>query len=152
MINIKLNRIYFLSISILIFIIDLLIKYLININFNSILNKDLILFTFDYVRNYGAAFNLLSGSRIFLSTISIFISILLILFIFKKEKVSNIELYSYSFILGGTLGNGYERIFKGYVIDFINLKFIDFPVFNISDISINIGFFLILYIYIKNKK
>jgi signal peptidase II len=54
--------------------------------------------------------------------------------------------------LGGTIGNGIDRITKGYVIDFINLNFIDFPVFNIADISINIGFIFIIYGLIKNKR
>ena len=72
--------------------------------------------------------------------------------IIKQNKYHNLDLYSYSFILGGTLGNGVDRIFKGYVIDFINLNFINFPVFNIADISINIGFFLLMYSFIRNKK
>ena len=54
--------------------------------------------------------------------------------------------------MGGTLGNGIDRITKGYVIDFINLNFIDFPVFNIADISINIGLLLIIYGFIKYKR
>ena len=45
-----------------------------------------------------------------------------------------------------------DRILNGYVIDFINLNFINFPVFNIADISINIGFILILYSIFKNKR
>ena len=61
-------------------------------------------------------------------------------------------LLSYSFILGGTIGNGIDRIFKGYVIDFINLNFINFPVFNIADISINIGFIILLYNIFKNNR
>ena len=56
---------------------------------------------------------------------------------------------SYSFILGGTLGNGIDRVTKGYVIDFININFVDFPVFNISDIAINIGLIFIIYGFIK---
>ena len=63
-----------------------------------------------------------------------------------------IDLLSFSFILGGTLGNGIDRITKGYVIDFINLNFIDFPIFNIADVSINIGLILAIYALIKNKK
>ena len=62
------------------------------------------------------------------------------------------ELYGYSLILGGTLGNGLDRILNGYVIDFIKLNHINFPIFNIADISINIGFFLILYSLLKIRK
>ena len=70
----------------------------------------------------------------------------------KRNNISKIDLFSYSFILGGSIGNGYDRISKGYVVDFINLNFIDFPIFNIADISINIGLIIIIYSFIKYKK
>ncbi len=145
MINIKPLRLYFIFLSLLICFIDQFSKYIISINYKSIINKDLILFTIDYLENYGAAFNIFNGSRIFLSTISIFFSLVLIYFIFKNNINKTIDLFSYSFILGGTMGNGLDRIYKGYVVDFINLNFINFAVFNIADVSINIGFVLILY-------
>ena len=145
MINIKPLRLYFIFLSLLICLLDQFSKYIISINYKSIINKDLILFTVDYIENYGAAFNIFNGSRILLSTISLFFSLVLIYFIFKNNINKTIDLYSYSFILGGTMGNGLDRIFKGYVVDFINLNFINFAVFNIADVSINIGFFLILY-------
>ena len=151
-INIRNKRFYYILLSILIFLIDQFSKYLININHNSIINNDFILITIVYVKNYGAAFDILSGSRIFLSTVSTIFSIVLIYFILIKKNLNNLNLLSYSFILGGTIGNGIDRINKGYVVDFINLNFIDFPVFNIADISINIGLLFIIYGYIKNKK
>ena len=77
---------------------------------------------------------------------------ILIYFILYKKNLSNLDLFCYSFILAGTIGNGIDRITKGYVIDFINLNFIDFPVFNIADVSINIGFIFIIYGLIKNKR
>ena len=150
--NMKDKRLYFILLSIIIILSDQLTKNIININHKSLMNNDLIFFSIDYVKNYGAAFNILSGSRIFLSTISIIITLLLTCFIIYKKNLSNLDLYSYSFILAGTIGNGIDRITKGYVIDFINLNFIDFPVFNIADISINIGFIFIIYGFIKIKR
>ena len=144
------TKLYFFSLSIFIILIDQFTKYLIFYNYNIFLNKDFILFKLDFVKNYGAAFNIFSGSRIFLSIISFIISIILIYLILRKNSSNLYELYSYSFILGGTLGNGIDRIVKGFVIDFININFINFPVFNIADISINIGFFIILYRIFKN--
>ena len=111
-----------------------------------------LLFKLDFVKNYGAAFNILSGSRIFLSLISILFSILLIYLILRKNTLNSLDLYSYSFILGGTIGNGIDRIYKGFVVDFINLNIINFPVFNIADISINIGFIFLLYNIFKNNR
>ena len=149
MINIKQHRLYFIFLSILICLLDQFSKYIISINFNSIRNNDLIFFTIDYLENDGAAFNIFSGSRILLSLVSITFSFVLIYIILKNNINKTIELLSYSFILGGTMGNGLDRIFKGYVVDFINLNFINFAVFNIADVSINIGFILILYNFFK---
>ena len=149
--NIK-TKIYFLSLSIFIVLIDQFTKYLIFYNKKIFINKDFLLFKLDFVKNYGAAFNIFTGSRIFLSLISIFFSILLIYLIFRKNKLNSIELYSYSFILGGSFGNGIDRIYKGFVVDFINLNIINFPVFNIADISINIGFIFLLYNIFKNNR
>ena len=152
MINKFQTNLYFFSISILIFLIDQITKYLIFYSNKAFINKDFLLFKLDFVKNYGAAFNIFSGSRIFLSLISILFSILLIYLIFRKNTLNPFDLYSYSFILGGTIGNGIDRIYKGFVIDFINLNYINFPVFNIADISINIGFIFIIYSFFKNKK
>ena len=143
------TKLYFLSLSIFIILIDQLSKNLMFNNYNKLINKDFILFKLDIVKNYGASFNILSGSRIFLSLISIIFSILLIFLILRKNTLISSELYSYSFILGGTIGNGIDRILKGFVIDFINLNMINFPVFNVADISINIGFIILLYSIIK---
>ena len=145
------TKLYFLSLSIFIVLIDQFSKYLMFYNKKLFINKDFLLFKLDFVKNYGAAFNIFSGSRIFLSLISILFSILLIYLIFRKNTLNSLDLYSYSFILGGTIGNGIDRIYKGFVVDFINLNIINFPVFNIADISINIGFIFLLYNIFKNK-
>ena len=151
MINKIQTKFYFLSLSIFIVLIDQLTKYLMSNN-KLFINKDFLLFKLDFVKNYGAAFNIFSGSRIFLSLISIIFSILLIYLIFRKTTINILDLYSYSFILGGTFGNGIDRIYKGFVVDFINLNFINFPLFNIADISINIGFIFLLYNIFKNNR
>ena len=152
MIYIKQNRLYFIFLSLLICLLDQVSKYFISIDYKSIVKTDLIIFTIDYVKNFGAAFNIFSGSRTFLSTVSILFSFILIYFILRNNINKTIDLLSYSFILGGSLGNGIDRIFKGYVVDFINLNFINFPIFNLADIAINIGFFLIFYNLFKLRQ
>ena len=152
MINKIQTKLYFLSLSIFIILIDQYTKYLMSNNYKIFIMKDFLLFRLDFVKNYGAAFNIFSGSRIFLSFISIVFSILLIYLIIRKNTIYILDLYSYSFILGGTIGNGMDRILKGFVIDFINLNIINFPVFNIADISINIGFIFLFYSIFKNKR
>ena len=144
------NRInYFIIISFFC-IIDQLSKIYIDLNYHKLLSKDLLVFTIDLVRNYGAAFNILSGSRLFLSFISVISTIILSYFIFIREN-KLINKYGLSFILAGSIGNGIDRILNGYVIDFIKIKSIDFPVFNIADIVINIGVFILIISYFRYK-
>ena len=146
------TKLYFLSLSIFIILIDQFSKYLMFYNLKKYINKDFLLFRIDFVKNYGAAFNIFNGNRIFLSLISIISSLILIYFIFLKGRLNLSDRYGLSLILAGSLGNGIDRIIKGYVIDFINLKLFDFPIFNIADIAINIGCIILIFNYFKFKK
>ena len=141
---------YLIVISILCFL-DQYSKIYISLNINKLINKDLLILTIEYIRNYGAAFNILSGSRLFLSLISIISTIILLYLIFIRED-KRINKYGLSFIVAGSIGNGVDRIFYGYVIDFIKIKFVDFPVFNIADIAINIGILVIIINYFRYRR
>ena len=145
------NKINYLVLISLFCILDQLSKVYIYLNFHKLLNKELLIFSVEYVRNSGAAFNILSGSRLFLSCISIISSIILSYFIFISEN-KHINRYGLSFILAGSIGNGIDRILNGYVIDFIKIKYIDFPVFNIADIVINIGVIILIISYFRDKR
>lgn len=151
MINRIKTKLYFISLCSLIILIDQYSKNFINNEYNILVYKDFILFKIDFVKNYGAAFNIFSGNRLFLSLISIIFALILLYLLVIKDSNYSQKSYAYSFILGGTIGNGIDRIIRGYVIDFINLNFINFPVFNIADISINIGFILLIYIIFKQR-
>ena len=144
------NKINYFAIIFSLSYLDQISKIYINLNINKLLNKDLLIFTIEFVRNYGAAFNILSGSRLFLSFISIISTIILSYFIFIREN-KLINKYGLSFILAGSIGNGIDRILNGYVIDFIKIKSIDFPVFNIADIAINIGVLILMISYFRYK-
>ena len=144
------KKIKYLTLISIFCILDQLSKSYINSNFHKLLNKDFIIFTVEFVRNYGAAFSLFNGSRLFLSLISIISTIILTYFIFINDN-KFVNKYGLSFILAGSIGNGLDRIFNGYVIDFIKIKFIDFPVFNIADIVINIGVLILMISYFRYK-
>jgi len=144
------SKINYLAIIAIFCILDQLTKSYINLNFYKLINKDFLIITIDFVRNYGAAFNIFNGSRLFLSFISVISTIILTYFIFIREN-NLINKYGLSFILAGSIGNGIDRIVNGYVIDFIKIKFIDFPVFNVADIVINIGVFILIISYFRNK-
>lgn len=108
-------------------------------------------FNFLLVENRGAAFGLFQNSIPFLVLISIAV-FFLILYFYRQEKNPPLFLtISYGLLLGGALGNLYDRIFLGYVVDFINLTF--WPTFNAADICINLGVAgLIYYYFFQNKK
>ena len=105
-----------------------------------------------FVLNNGAAFNILENSKFFLIAFAILAIILISAYAIKNaEKFSTISGFWASLLVAGITCNLYERIVFGYVRDFFKLNFIDFPVFNISDIFINIGVFALIVIIIKNK-
>ena len=94
---------------------------------------------FTFVKNKGAAFGMLSDSRwIFMSVSVVFIFVLIYIL---KQSYSDSKLYiiSLSMILGGGIGNMIDRVFIGYVVDFIEITFVDFAVFNIADSCITVG-------------
>ena len=144
------SKIKYLTLIILLSILDQFSKIYIHYNFDKLLNKDFIIFKIDFVRNYGAAFNILSGNRFFLSFISVISTIILSYLIFKKNN-NSINKYGLTLILAGSIGNGIDRILNGYVIDFIKIKFINFPVFNIADIVINLGVIILIVSYFRYK-
>lgn len=108
-----------------------------------------------YLENRGAAFGILQDKRIFFLLITIGIVCYLIYYFIKNYKnnplILNIAL---SLIISGALGNFYDRAFNGYVVDFIEFSFVNFPIFNIADIFVTIGCGLsiiyILFIHEEN--
>ena len=105
--------------------------------------------SFFTVHNFGAAWSIFSGKQIFLIIFTIIFLLLMIFYYIKEKSKSYIFNISYGFILAGTFGNLIDRIFLGYVRDFINLEFMEFPVFNIADICLTVGVGLfMLYIII----
>ena len=99
---------------------------------------------FTYIRNHGAAFSMLEGHP-WLRWLSLVVSAILIgVGIFKV--FSNIwEQLGFGLILAGAAGNGIDRLFfDGSVVDFIDLRFMHFAIFNWADISINLGIVCLL--------
>ena len=117
--NIKLVCI---GITSLVLVLDQYTKYLVTNNILSLNNKNFILFTVDFVKNYGAAFSILSNKTFFLCLISILSSIIIILILVYNKNIINSDRFGLSFILGGCIGNGIDRVLNGYVVDYINLK------------------------------
>ena len=105
-----------------------------------------------YVQNTGAAFNIFENSTIFLIGFALMAIVLVFSYIIKNiNKASYFAVFWVSMLIAGITCNMYERIAFGFVRDFFKLNFINFPVFNFSDIFINISVFALIIIIVKNK-
>tara|TARA_B100000579_G_C22457739_1_gene677401 strand:+ start:65 stop:541 length:477 start_codon:yes stop_codon:yes gene_type:complete len=137
----KNKKIKILIFSLYILLLDQISKFLVLNTLSFERSKSIIpnLLNFTLVKNKGAAFSLFSNSTTVLTITSILVSFLLITYILKSPIRSSWNSIGLSCLLGGTVGNGLDRLFKGYVIDFLELVHINFPIFNFADISINIA-------------
>ena len=149
----KSSKMKIISYSFYIILLDQFSKYLvlIKLGIGSSVNIIPNLLNLTVVKNKGAAFSLFSNSTNILTITSILSSLLLITLILKFPKSSSWNLIGLAYLLGGTVGNGIDRFFKGYVLDFLELVPINFPIFNIADISINIAIICFIIDIINSK-
>ena len=145
---------YFIVCYIFFLVSDLYLTKVLHHSITSGLTYSGKVFALNFVKNTGAAFNILSDAREFLIILSVVVLTLLILYIIKNLKsIWFKEIFFISILCAGITGNLHERIALGYVQDFFQLKFINFPVFNISDILINVAVIsLIIIILLKKTK
>jgi len=153
MISFKSRRLKTLAYSLYIILLDQVSKFLVLSTLGFERPKNIIpnLLNFTLVKNKGAAFSLFSNSTNILTITSILTSLLLITIILKSPPRSFWNLTGLAYLLGGTVGNGIDRFFKGYVLDFFELVPIDFPIFNVADVSINIAIICFILDIIKTK-
>lgn len=122
--------------------------YAVNNFIGNTLDFNIVKFT--YVENRGAAFGILQDKRFFFIFITIAI-IVLISFYFiknvkKNPKIINVAL---AMVISGAIGNFYDRLINHYVVDFIQVDLLDsinFPVFNVADILVTLGCFIIIIV------
>ena len=142
----KINKI--LVITFLIVFMDQISKIIIrtSLNINAGIKVLGNFFKITHVENDGAAWSILNGKTLFL----IILSLLFLLFIFncsrKDFRNTKLNILSYSFLVGGIVGNMIDRIIYGRVTDFLSFRIFNynFPVFNIADIFIVIGMFMLI--------
>ncbi len=106
--------------------------------------------SFTYVENTGSAFGMFQNANIFLLILSIIILFLMIKWRKDILPLGTLAKYGYILIFAGAIGNIYDRITLGYVVDFIDFHF--WPVFNIADSAICIGAVLIAIAILIEKK
>ncbi|MBR4508910.1 MAG: signal peptidase II [Elusimicrobiaceae bacterium] len=134
----------------LIFAFDRISKIWALAKLKEVANIDVLpFFKLTFVQNTGAAFGSFQNGN----TGLIFVSILVLIALIKYRKdifeLGKLASYGWVFIIGGALGNLYDRIFIGYVIDYFN--FIVWPVFNVADSFITIGAIMLAGCILKDE-
>ena len=152
------KNLFYLVLVAFVFALDRLTKFLIikyseplgelNISVTSFMN-------FNLIWNDGIAFGLLSfEDRFFYNMISIIIALITLIIIWFANKSQGIEKISFLMIVGGSFGNLFDRIYYSSVPDFIDININNFHwfIFNVADIFITIGVFLLIILEFIKKK
>jgi len=144
------------QISIGLFLLDQISKILVMKNLPYQVSQVLIpnFFSLTYTKNTGGAFSILSGNVLFLGVIGLIVLACFIYYIEKHPPKTWLETVSSAFVLGGLLGNLFDRIVRDGVIDFLDFQIFSypFPVFNIADIAIVLGIFTIIILEMRGEK
>ncbi|MBO4706942.1 MAG: signal peptidase II [Elusimicrobiaceae bacterium] len=107
-------------------------------------------FSLTYVENTGSAFGLFQNANLFLLIVSLLVLFLMIKWRKDILSLGSLAKYGYLMIFAGALGNIYDRIVLGHVVDFLDFHF--WPVFNIADSAICVGATFIAFDILKAKK
>jgi len=111
-------------------------------------------FYLTYVQNNGAAFSIFQNQQVLILLVTVF-ALFFINNYLKNNNINKLEMFSYVMITGGILGNLFDRLCFGYVIDFFDFRFgkFNYPVFNMADVFIVVGVILLMvYSFIEWRK
>ena len=134
--------------SIIFIIIDQLSKIIVvnNLTNNKSIEVIKSFFYLTYTNNKGAAFSILTGRRILLILVALVVIGVLIYYVRKNKIEGKVNKIALSLVIGGSIGNLIDRILRGAVVDFIDIKIFgyNFPIFNLADTFIVLGVFLLI--------
>ena len=99
-----------------------------------------------YIKNDGAAWSSFSGQQWF------FLILVVALWFLWKKMAQNWYFIGLTLIIAGALGNFIDRIRQGFVVDMFQTEFINFPIFNIADILLSVGFVLLFIAILTDKE
>ena len=154
----KSKQALYLLLSLIVVGIDQLIKLNVEQHLRVGESKTIIpnILSFYYLRNNGAAWNIFSGQMYFFYLISVIAIIAVLYFLFNPKYKSKTFDIGLALILGGIIGNFIDRVRLHYVVDMMQLDFINFNIFNFADSCITVGvmlvFIYLLFIDGKDKK
>lgn len=113
------------------------------------------IFSFSYLENRGAAFGILQNKQNMLAILTFIVLSFVIFYLVRYKPSSKILRISLSLIICGAIGNLFDRVTKGYVVDFILFHYKDvynFPTFNVADMLVVIGTFSMALYLVKEDK
>jgi len=140
----RINMLIYILISLGILALDIYTKYLAKTVFilkDTELIPDVLYFT--YVENRGAAFGIMQNRQWFFIAVTLLIILAMLFYIIKYKPQNKLIKLSLFFIMSGGIGNLIDRIRLGYVVDFIDVRIINYPVFNVADCFVVIGAILL---------
>jgi signal peptidase II len=100
-------------------------------------------------RNRGAAFGILQNQQWLFIGITVVVAAVLLVYIYRLRKEGAMMLWSLSLILGGAVGNLIDRVRFGEVVDFLDFRLINYPIFNIADSAIVLGVCLMVIVTLR---
>lgn len=126
-------------------VIDQITKYIASVCLQGkdafVILKNILEFRYLEGGNTGAAFGILQGKTIALGIVSVLVAIVLLAIYIKISKIEKYKGVSIAllFMIAGAIGNGIDRLLHQYVIDFIYVKVINFPIFNVADCYVTLA-------------
>lgn len=103
------------------------------------------LLSLTYLRNDGAAWSMLAGQQWLFIIISLAALVVMVWFFIRYRRDWHYEI-GLAFMIAGTLGNFYDRLINGFVVDMFQLDFVNFPIFNFADMCLTVGVIWIMLV------
>lgn len=132
-------------IALLVFLLDQLLKWVVRTHMalgESIAVWPHVLY-WDYIRNNGGAFSIFPNQR-WLFVLIAAVVVVVIVFVERRTKLGLVGKFGFGLILGGALGNMCDRLLTGTVVDYVYFKIINFAIFNLADVAIDVGVLLLV--------
>ena len=142
--------------AILIVLFDQVTKHIVLSELTKVATVELIekVFYFTYCENTGAGFSVFAEHTELLAFVSALVIVAMILYVVLKKPQSRMLTLALTFLVGGAIGNLIDRVRLGFVVDFLDFRLIDFPIFNVADCFVTIGatLFVIYILFIDGKE
>ena len=103
------------------------------------------IFHLTYCENRGAAFGILQGRFGLLFVITALVVLVVTVYMIKRKPKNPLLVSAITLLIGGALGNLIDRVFRGFVVDFLDFALIHFPVFNLADCFVVVGAVLLIF-------